>query len=68
MKIYLLVTIALVLTSVASKAQRQKPGGAPIEVGSKLADVTAYLEDGSAYSLREKLKGKHAVLVFGCLT
>lgn len=43
-------------------------GTAPIAVGSKLADVTAYLEDGEAFPLREKLKGKHAVLVFGCLT
>ena len=36
--------------------------------GDKLADVSAIGEDGKEFPLREKLKGKHAVLVFGCLT
>ena len=40
----------------------------PVEVGSALADVTAFDEKGAEFPLREKLKGKHAVIVFGCLT
>lgn len=60
------VLTAVMLVSVTGFAQRS--GSAPIKVGSELADVTAYLEDGTAFPLREKLKGKHAVVVFGCLT
>lgn len=65
-----LLTLVLVIGSVTTHAQKQMPGAGtpPIEVGSTLADVSAHLEDGSLYPLREKLKGKHAVLVFGCLT
>lgn len=65
-----LLTFALVMTSLLPAfGQRQKGAGdSPVKVGTAVADVTAYLEDGTAYRLQEELKGKHAVLVFGCLT
>lgn len=62
--------ITLLTTTSFSHAQRELPGTgtSPIKVGSDLADVTAYLEDGTAYRLRDNIEGKHTVLVFGCLT
>ena len=41
---------------------------APIEVGSQIADVTAYDAKGQPFPLREKIKDRPAVIVFGCLT
>ena len=38
------------------------------QVGDRLPDVVGIDEAGDEFPLREKLKGKHAVLVFGCLT
>lgn len=37
------------------------------DVGTELPDVSGYRSDGSKISLRS-LRGKHTVLVFGCLT
>jgi len=33
-----------------------------------LPDVTAHDESGAQFSLRQQLKGRHGVIVFGCLT
>ena len=41
--------------------------GLPNE-GDPLPDVTAIDEAGKPFPLREKLAGKPAVIVFGCLT
>ncbi len=38
------------------------------KVGDRLPDVSAFDEQGKAFPLREKLAGKPAVIVFGCLT
>ena len=38
------------------------------QIGDRLPDVTAFDEEGKAFPLREKLKGKPVVIVFGCLT
>ncbi|MDB4673634.1 hypothetical protein OAF27_02355 [Verrucomicrobiales bacterium] len=40
----------------------------PIEVGSQVADVTAYDATGQPFALRKKIKDRPAVIVFGCLT
>ena len=37
------------------------------KVGSIVADVSAYDEDGDEFALKQT-RGKHTVLVFGCLT
>ena len=39
----------------------------PLE-GKNLPDVTAYDADGEEFPLIQKLKGRHGVIVFGCLT
>ncbi len=38
------------------------------QVGSLIPDITVVDSQGREFPLREKLKGRHAVLVFGCLT
>lgn len=38
------------------------------KVGDRLPDVSGFDEKGKPFSLREKLAGKPAVIVFGCLT
>jgi hypothetical protein len=38
-----------------------------LKVGQQMPDVTIYDENGEKFSL-SRVKGKHAVLVFGCLT
>jgi len=57
-----------VSTSVAQGPRGRDSGPPPVKVGSELADVTAYNEKGEAFPLQQKLKGRHAVIVFGCLT
>ncbi|MEN8715512.1 MAG: hypothetical protein ABF384_11445 [Verrucomicrobiales bacterium] len=54
-------------------ANAQGPGKAkdsgplPLQ-GKELPDVTGHDESGADFPLRQKLKGKHGVIVFGCLT
>jgi hypothetical protein len=62
-----------------SGASRAPGGGGPgsagsstlersgLKVGQQMPDVTIYDENGEKFSL-SRVKGKHAVLVFGCLT
>ena len=38
------------------------------QVGSLIPDIIVVDSQGREFPLREKLKGRHAVLVFGCLT
>lgn len=55
-------TLALAALSLVSVSF-----GFPNE-GDRLPDVTAVDEAGKPFPLREKLAGKPAVIVFGCLT
>lgn len=36
--------------------------------GETLPDISGFDEEGNAFPLRQKLKGRHGVIVFGCLT
>ena len=54
---------------------RGGPGGrggggpfAPFELGDAIPDVSAYDDAGKKFALRERIKGKYSVIVFGCLT
>ncbi|NNE91676.1 MAG: hypothetical protein HKN23_08515 [Verrucomicrobiales bacterium] len=70
-RLFLLVGMGALLAGSQAFAQQRKLPGAgtsPIKVGSELADVTAIDEDGNEFPLRQKLKGRHAVITFGCLT
>ena len=65
----LLAAWLLLCPGNTAHAQRGRGDEAPpVKVGSDLADVTAFDEKGGEFPLRKKLKGKHAVSVFGCLT
>jgi len=50
-----------------SSSKGRDSGPLPIQ-GEQLPELTAYDEDGEAFSLKQRLKGKHGVIVFGCLT
>ena len=43
------------------------PSLSELELGREFPDVTAFDEDGKEFSIKS-LRGKHVVLVFGCLT
>ena len=47
------------------KAKDNKP--LPLQ-GKSLPDVSAFTETGEKIELRQALKGRHGVIVFGCLT
>jgi len=38
------------------------------KVGSLIPEIRLFNAQGGSFPLREKLKGRHAVIVFGCLT
>lgn len=62
---YFAVLAILGLNFATANAQRGGQG-LPKE-GTALPEVTAYDADGKEFSTKQ-LRGKHAVLVFGCLT
>lgn len=63
---YFAVLAILGLNIATANAQRGGGQGLP-KVGTALPEVTAYDADGKEFSTKQ-LRGKHAVLVFGCLT
>lgn len=76
-KAAILTVAALMVTSPVfestAQAQRRSRGdvggrGSMPKVGDLLPDVEAFDSNGKPFSLRLKTKGRHAVVVFGCLT
>ena len=70
--IFHLLVPSLLLVATSAPTWAQGPGKAkgkalPIQ-GKPLPDVSAIDENGDSFPLRKKLKGRHAVIVFGCLT
>ncbi len=64
-------TLFLSLSVFSGMAQERRMPGfgtAPIPIGGDITEVTAYDAEGKPFPLRQGLTGKHAVLVFGCLT
>ena len=66
------LALAMILLSATAEAQRRVPGrsgslNSGPAIGAKLPDVTALDENGNEISLRS-MRGRHTVLVFGCLT
>lgn len=61
----LAVMTAGLLTASAASAQIMSPDSP--EVGDPLPDVSGFDADGSPFEMT-RLEGKHAVIVFGCLT
>jgi cytochrome oxidase Cu insertion factor (SCO1/SenC/PrrC family) len=55
--------------SVIAQGPRRGNSGGPLPLqGKMLPDVNAFDDEGNPVSLRQALKGKHGVIVFGCLT
>lgn len=55
--------------AVFGQAQKSKGKGGPLSIeGQMLPELTAFDESGAEVSLKKALKGRHGVIVFGCLT
>ena len=71
---HLLVPALLACHAGSAFAQQQRSGrpgdnSNPLPLqGRDLPEVTAFDAEGIAVELRQALKGKHGVIVFGCLT
>ena len=63
----LLLTIICRAFAMGQGRERGSDENMP-EVGSLIPDITIVDSQGGEFPLREKLKGRHAVIVFGCLT
>ncbi len=74
MKKYASLTVILLTTcslqSVVLGQDRERRGSSENmpKVGSLIPNVSAFDSEGRNFALREKLKGRHTVIVFGCLT
>tara|TARA_B100000029_G_scaffold393539_1_gene390895 strand:+ start:77 stop:364 length:288 start_codon:yes stop_codon:yes gene_type:complete len=68
--IFLLISCALQSVVLGQDRGRRRGGGGENmpKVGSLVPDISVFDSEGRSFSLREKLKGRHAVIVFGCLT
>tara|TARA_B100000579_G_C22828368_1_gene854526 strand:- start:575 stop:751 length:177 start_codon:yes stop_codon:yes gene_type:complete len=54
---------------VRGQDREYRRGGENIpKVGSLVPNISVFDAEGRSFALREKLKGRHAVIVFGCLT
>lgn len=68
------ITMALLTTCslqslVRGQDREYRRGGENIpKVGSLVPNISVFDAEGRSFALREKLKGRHAVIVFGCLT
>ncbi len=70
LKIYLLAGLTTSLCAALPAQERGPKGkGSPMSLqGEALPDVAGFDEEGNAFPLQQKLKGRHGVIVFGCLT
>ncbi|NNE01039.1 MAG: hypothetical protein HKN47_27295 [Pirellulaceae bacterium] len=58
---------SLIVSSTSAQNRRGSGGDTLLKPGTQLPVVTAYDEAGDEFSTAS-LRGKHTVLVFGCLT
>ena len=66
-----MVLITLIFQTVADGQgrERRRGGGENMpQAGSLIPGISVVDAQGDNFPLREKLKGRHAVIVFGCLT
>ena len=64
----LLMTCSLQSVVLGQDLERRRGGENMPAVGSLAPDISVFDAEGRSFALREKLKGRHAVIVFGCLT
>lgn len=66
-----LLLVSLVFQAVAAGQGSERRGGGGEnmpKIGSLIPEISVFDERGESFPLREKLKGRYAVIVFGCLT
>jgi len=64
-----LLTTCSLQSLVRGQDREYRRGGENIpKVGSLVPNISVFDAEGRSFALREKLKGRHAVIVFGCLT
>ncbi len=63
----ILLSCSMGLAHAQGPGKAKDSGPLPLQ-GKELPDVVAHDESGAEFPLRQKLKGKHGVIVFGCLT
>ena len=67
--IFLLITWAFQSVVMGQERERRRGGGENMpKVGSLIPDISVFDAEGRSFPLREKLKDRHTVIVFGCLT
>ena len=68
--IFLLITWAFQSVVIGQERERRRGGGGENmpKVGSLIPDISVFDAEGRSFPLREKLKDRHTVIVFGCLT
>ena len=64
----LLMTCSLQSVVLAQDREHRRGGENMPTVGSLAPNISVFDAEGRSFALREKLKGRHAVIVFGCLT
>ena len=64
----LLMACSLQSVVLGQDRERRRGGENTPAVGSLAPDISVFDAEGRSFALREKLKGRHAVIVFGCLT
>ena len=64
----LLMACSLQSVVLGQDRERRRGGENMPAVGSLAPDISVFDAEGRSFALREKLKGRHAVIVFGCLT
>lgn len=68
-KFLLIAAIVLAIGTVHAQGPGRAKDSGPLPLqGKPLPDVTAHDETGAEFPLVQKLKGRHGVIVFGCLT
>ena len=68
--IFLLISCALQSVVLGQDRGHRRGSGSENmpKIGSLVPNVSVFDSEGRNFALREKLKGRHAVIVFGCLT
>ena len=67
--LFLLLALLMIPTAAVFAQGPRKKSNQPLPLqGKDLPDVTAFDSEGKPFALHRKLEGRHAVIVFGCLT
>ncbi|MEM6280402.1 MAG: hypothetical protein AAF733_13050 [Verrucomicrobiota bacterium] len=67
--LFLFAAAVFSFSSLEAQERNSKGKGQPMSFeGEKIPDVSGFDEAGNPFPMQQKLKGRHGVIVFGCLT